>query len=228
MGKSTISMAIFNCYVSSPEDNHDIPSVAASTLISPWWLSRSTKRERSATPKGPRSQVRFLGCPTERGDSSCRSHRVTQVRPPGPPRRTECTGCHQHPVSLGSLAPQKNGPKQGRSCGWKSDINKEKLGWMPFYQTLWLLYDVFSAISGTKRLATTDSSPSVHFGPWKAGGSWMATAAPITQKKTTSLERCQRWYPEASQCHRSAFPCDEATNFQKKKVGFPKWIQMVD
>lgn len=30
---------------------------------------------------------------------------------------------------------------------------------MPFYQTLWLLYDLMNAISGTKRLATTDSSP---------------------------------------------------------------------
>ena len=66
-GKSTISMAIFNCYVSSPEDNHDIPSVAASTLISPWWLSRSTKRERSATPRVPGPRSDSLVAPPKEG-----------------------------------------------------------------------------------------------------------------------------------------------------------------
>ena len=115
------------------------------------------------------------------------------------------------------------------SWKWNRDINQENCGWMPFCQ---MFIDVhrFYGYRGTEtvghnRFISTKKKKGC---PWKAEGSWMATAAPITQRKTTSLERCQRWCPAAFQCHRSAFPWNWLSNPPQKRQHFAKWIQMVE
>ena len=182
--------------------------------------------------QGPRSQVRFLGCPTERGDSSYRSHRVTKVRPPGPPRRTECTGCHRHPVSLGSLAPpQKNGPKQGRSCGWKSDINKEKLGMnaiLPDFMVVIWCYMLFPGPNVWSQRIHHPSPPVRPFWSLKGWRILDGNSRSHNSKKDHKPRTMPKVISRSFSMSSFGLSLWWSNKLPKKKVGFPKWIQMVD
>ena len=139
--------------------NHDIPSVAASTLISPWWLSRSTKRLAGATPRVPGPRSDSLVAPPKEGIALIdligwpRCGRQVHQEEPSAQDATDIL-FHWDP-----WPPPKKWPKTREIMWMKEWYKQRKIGDECNFTRLYGCYMMLYAISGTKRLVTTDSSP---------------------------------------------------------------------